>query len=255
MLLCIDIGNTNIVLAVADHDRIIRQWRIKTVKNATPDEIGLAVKDLFECSGIKTNEIKDVIITSVVPSLIKPMEEFSLIYFNVRPLVVGDGIKIGMNLRYDDPKEVGPDRIVNGVAGYEKYHDGLIIVDFGTATTFDCISREGEWIGGAIAPGLIISCEALFERTSRLPRIERFSKPENVIAGNTLDAMNAGIIYGYAGLVDTIVNRMKKEIGYKVMVLATGGIAQLIVEESETIDHLEENLTLEGLLIIYKRNR
>lgn len=255
MLLCIDIGNTNIVLAVADQDRIIKQWRIKTIKNAAADEIFLAVKDLFRCSGIKTSEIKDVIITSVVPSLMKAMDEFSMRCFNIKPLVVGDGIDIGMNIRYDDPKDVGPDRIVNGVAGYEKYHTGLIIVDFGTATTFDCVSHEGEWIGGAIAPGILISCEALFDRASRLPRIEKFSKPENVVAGNTLDAMNAGIIYGYAGLVDAIVTRMKKEIGYQVTVLATGGIAPLIVEESTTIDHLEDNLTLQGLLIIYKRNK
>jgi len=255
MLLCIDIGNTNIVLGVIDKDQVVQRWRIRTVKDATADETGIAVRNLFEYSGIRTDDIKDIIISSVVPSLIKVMEDFSIRYFNVRPLILGPGIKTGMPVEYDNPKEVGADRIVNAVAGYEKYHTGLIIIDFGTATTFDCVSGEGVFIGGAIAPGLIISCEALFEKASKLPRAEIFARPEKVIAGNTVSAMNAGIIYGYAGLVDGIVNRMKKETGYPMTVLATGGIAPLIFGESTTIDHLEEDLTIKGLMIIYKRNR
>lgn len=255
MLLCIDIGNTNIVLGVVEKDRVVMRRRIKTVKDATADDMGMAVTRLFEHPGIKTRDIKDIIITSVVPSPMKTMEEFSLRYFNVRPLVVGADIKTGMPILYDNPREVGADRIVNAVAAYEKYHTGLIIIDFGTATTFDCVSKEGEFIGGAIAPGLIISCEALFEKASKLPRIETFSMPEKVIAKDTVGAMNAGIICGYAGLVDGIVNRMKREIGYDVKVLATGGIAPLMLGESTTIDHLEEDLTLEGLIILYKRNR
>jgi type III pantothenate kinase len=255
MLLCIDIGNTNIVFGVVEKDRVVRRWRIRTVKDATADEIGMAVANLFEHSAIKSGDIKDIIITSVVPSLMKAMEEFSIRYFKISPLVAGPGIKTGMTIRYDNPKEVGADRIVNAIAGYEKYHTGLIIIDFGTATTFDCVSKEGEFIGGAIAPGLIISCEALFERASKLPRIETFARPGKVIAKDTASAMNAGIICGYAGLVDGIVNRMKKEFGYEVTVLATGGIAPLIFGESTVINHLEEDLTLEGLMILYKRNR
>jgi len=255
MLLCIDIGNTNIVLGLIEQDKVVTRWRIRTVKDATADEIGIAVTNLFEHSGIRTGEINDIIITSVVPSIMKAMEEFSIRYLNLAPLIVGPGIKTGMNIRYDNPKEVGADRIINAVAGYEKYHTGLIIIDFGTATTFDCVSHDGEFLGGAIAPGLVISSEALFEKASKLPRIETFSSPETVIAKDTVSAMNAGIICGYAGLVDGIVNRMKKEMGYEVTVLATGGIAPLMFGESAVIDHLEEDLTIEGLMILYKRNR
>lgn len=255
MLLCIDIGNTNIVLGLIEKDLVVARWRIKTVKDAAADEIASSVIQLFQDSGTKTSDIKDAIITSVVPSLIKPMEEFLISYFRITPLVVGPGLKTGMPIRYDNPEELGADRIVNAVAGYEKYHTGLIIIDFGTATTFDCVSKEGEFIGGAIAPGLVISGEALFERASRLPRIEKFVMPEKVIARDTVNAMNAGILCGYAGLVDGIVNRMKKEMGYEVTVLATGGIAPLMFGQSDVIDHLEEDLTIEGLVILYKRNR
>jgi type III pantothenate kinase len=255
MLLCIDIGNTNIVLGVIDQDKVVRNWRIRTVKDATADEIGISVRNLFEYSGMAAGDIKDIIVASVVPSLLTVMEEFSHRYFNVKPLIVGPGINLGMPVEYDNPKDVGADRIINAVAAYEKYHTGLIIIDFGTATTFDCVSREGAWIGGAISPGLVISCEALFEKASKLPRADIFAKPRNVIAKDTVSAMNVGIIYGYAGLVDGIVNRIKKETGYEMTVLATGGIAPLIYGESTTIDHLEEHLTLEGLMIIYKRNR
>jgi type III pantothenate kinase len=170
-------------------------------------------------------------------------------------MIVGPGLKTGIRIQYDNPKEVGADRIVNAVAAYEKYHTALIIVDFGTATTFDCVSKDGAYIGGAIAPGVIISCEALFEKASKLPRVEIFTRPKNVIAKDTINAMNVGIIYGHAGLVDGIVNRIKKEMGPELKVIATGGIAPLIYKESESIDHIEENLTLEGLMIIHKRNR
>jgi type III pantothenate kinase len=255
MLLCIDIGNTNIVLGLIDHDQVIKQWRIRTIKNATADEIGIAIMNLIQYSGLKPGDIKDIVLASVVPSLVNVMQECSLRYFNVRPLVIGPETNTGMTIQYDNPKEVGVDRIINAVAGYERYHTGLIIIDFGTATTFDCVSREGVFMGGVIAPGLVISGEALFEKTSKLPRTEIFSKPKNIIARDTVGAMNAGIIYGYAGLVDGIVVRMKKEFGYDVKVLATGGIAPLISGESSAIDRLEEHLTIEGMMIIYKRNR
>ncbi|MFC1533075.1 type III pantothenate kinase [Thermodesulfobacteriota bacterium] len=255
MLLCIDIGNTNIVMGVIDRDQILGHWRIRTEKDATSDELGIIINNLFGSSKIRLEDITDIIISCVVPSLLSAVEEFSHRYFDIRPMIVGPGLKTGMPIRYPNPKEVGADRVVNAVAAYEKYNTGLVIVDFGTATTFDCVSEDGAWIGGAIAPGLIISCEALFQKASKLPRVEIFAKPKNVIAKDTISSMNVGIIYGFAGLVDGIVNRIKKEIGYRLTVLATGGIAPLIFEESETIDHIEEFLTLEGLMIIFKRNR
>jgi type III pantothenate kinase len=255
MLLCIDVGNTNIVLGVASQDKILTHWRIRTEKEATSDEMGITVGDLLRSSGIRMEEITDIIISCVVPSLLNVLEEFSHRYFHVKPMIVGPGLKTGMPIQYDNPKEVGADRLVNAVAAYEKYHTALIVVDFGTATTFDCVSKDGAYIGGAIAPGIVISCEALFEKASKLPRVEIFVRPKNVIAKDTISAMNVGIIYGYAGLVDGIVNRIKKEMGPGLKVIATGGIAPFIYTESESIDCLEEDLTLEGLMIIHKRNR
>jgi len=255
MLLCIDVGNTNIVMGVTKQDHILAHWRIRTEKDATSDEMGIIVGNLFRSSEIKMDDIADIIISSVVPSLLNVLEEFCHRYFDIRPMIVGPGLKTGMPIQYDNPKEVGADRIVNSVAAYEKYHTALIIVDFGTATTFDCVSKDGAYIGGAIAPGVIISCEALFEKASKLPRVEIFAKPKNVVAKDTISGMNVGIIYGFAGMVDGIVNRIKKEMGHELTVIATGGIASLIYKESESIDHIEEDLTLEGLMIIHKRNR
>ncbi len=254
MLLCIDVGNTNIVMGVFDSRKITGQWRVRTEKDATADEMGIMVCNLFHHSGIKMSDIDSIIISCVVPPVLDSLEEFSERYFNIKPLIVGPGMKTGMPIKYDNPREVGADRIVNSVAAYEKYRMGLIIVDFGTATTFDCVSPEGAWIGGAIAPGVIISCDALFERTSKLPRVEIFSKPGKVVAKDTISAINVGIIYGYIGLVDGIVNRIKKELQYEMKVIATGGVARLIAGDSETIDLIEESLTLEGLMILYERN-
>jgi type III pantothenate kinase len=255
MLLCIDVGNTNIVLGVAEEDRILAYWRIRTEKGATPDEIGITMANLFKASGLRMEDVSDIIISCVVPSLLNVLEEFSQRYLGIKPMIVGPGLRTGIQIKYDNPKEVGADRVVNAVAAYEKYRTGLIIVDFGTATTFDCVSQDGAWIGGAIAPGLIISCDALFEKASKLPRVEIFAKPKNVIAKDTISAMNAGIIYGFAGLVDGIVKRIKKEMGGMLKVIATGGIAPIIFKESETIEHVDESLTLEGLMIIHGRNR
>ena len=254
MLLCIDIGNTNIVLGVVDQDRILEHWRVRTEREMTSDELGIFLGNLFRASDIRMGDIRNIIISCVVPPLLNTMEELSHRYFGVKPMIVGPGLKTGMPIKYDNPKEVGADRIVNSVAAYEKYKCGLIIVDFGTATTFDCVSEDGAWIGGAIAPGVFISSEALFTKASKLPRVEIFSGPKNVIAKDTISAMNVGIVYGYAGMVDGIVNRIKKEIGHKVKVIATGGIAPLIARESETVDAIDENLTLEGLKILYERN-
>jgi type III pantothenate kinase len=255
MLFCIDIGNTNIVLGLCDGERVLHHWRLRTEREITSDELGILVRNLFSSSGVSLEAVRNIIISSVVPPLMNTFEEFSNRYFKVKPLVVGPETRTGMPILYDNPKEVGADRIVNSVAAYEKYRTSLIVIDFGTATTFDCVSKEGAYLGGAISPGVLISCEALFQKASRLPRVEIFAKPKTVIAKDTMSSMNVGIVYGYAGLVDGIVRRIKKEMGQDPTVIATGGLAPLICEEAETIDHVEESLTLEGLIIIFKRNQ
>jgi type III pantothenate kinase len=255
MLLCIDIGNTNTVVGITDKGRILHHWRIRTEREATADEMGILIEGLFHSSKARMEDITDMIVSCVVPPLLNTMEDLARIYFHVKPMIVGPGLKTGMPIRIDNPKEVGADRIVNAIAAYEKYHTGLIAVDFGTATTFDCISEDGAYIGGAIAPGVLISCEALFQKASKLPRVEIFVKPKNPIGKDTISSMNVGIVCGYAGLVDGIVNRIKREMKQINTVIATGGLAPLIAGETETIDHVEEFLTLEGLMIIHKRNR
>ncbi len=255
MLFCIDVGNTNIVLGLTDRNRILYDWRIRTEREVTPDELGILVTNLFQSVGIKAKDVKNTIVSCVVPPLLNTIEEFSRRYFSIEPMIVGHGLKTGMPIKFDNPKEVGADRIVNAVAAYEKYRTALVVVDFGTATTFDYISREGVYIGGAIAPGVLISCEALFQKASKLPRVEIFAQPKSVIGKDTISSMNVGIIYGYAGLVDGIVNRMKKESGEDPIVVATGGLAPIISDVSETIDHVGEFLTLEGLMIIFKKNQ
>lgn len=253
MLLVIDVGNSNIVLGIYDDTSLVKDWRISTDKSKTADEYGILVHDLLRLAGIAFADIRDLIISSVVPTLTGVLEKLSRQYFGLTPYVVGPGIKTGMSIHYDNPKEVGADRIVNAVAGYEKFKTALIIVDFGTATTFDYVNRKGEYCGGAIAPGLMISMEALFQRASKLPRVE-IVKPPAIIAKNTVNSMQAGIFYGYVGLVDEIVGRMKRESKENLKVIATGGLAGLIAPESKTIDGVEEYLTLEGLRILYQRN-
>ncbi len=255
MLFCIDIGNTNIVLGLCEGEKVLHHWRLRTEREITTDELGILVRNLFASSGVDLSAVRNIIISSVVPPLMNTFEDFSRRYFRVKPLVVGPDTRTGMPILYDNPKEVGADRIVNSVAAYEKYRTSLVVIDFGTATTFDCVSREGAYLGGAISPGVLISCEALFQKASRLPRVEIFAKPKTVIAKDTMSSMNVGIVYGYAGLVDGIVRRIKREMGQDPTVIATGGLAPLICEEAETIDHVEEFLTLEGLILIFKRNQ
>ncbi len=256
MLLVIDVGNTNTVLGLYDGDKLVHDWRIRTESDHTIDEYGVLILNLYHSSRLKLNEIKAVkaiIISCVVPPMLNILEPLCVKYFNVKPLIVGPGIKTGMPIFYDNPREVGADRIVNAVAAFDKYRKESIIVDFGTATTFDYISAKGEYMGGCIAPGIVISSEALFERASKLPRVE-FSRPKTVITKDTISAMQAGIMFGYAGLVDGIVERMKAEVKSKPLVIATGGLAKVVAPETKCIDKIEEMLTLEGLRIIYKLN-
>lgn len=255
MLLVVDVGNTNTVLGLYDGDRLIHDWRIRTVVDHTVDEYGMLIYNLYKSSKIgASRKVSAIIISCVVPPMLNILEPLCEKYFNLKPLIVGPGVKTGMPIYYDNPKEVGADRIVNAVAAYEKYRRDLIIVDFGTATTFDYVSAKGEYMGGCIAPGIMISSEALFERAAKLPRVE-LSKPRCVIAKDTVSSMQAGIMYGYAGLVDGIVGRIKAEVKGDPKVVATGGLAKIVAPETKTIEVVDDMLTLEGLRIIYQRNR
>lgn len=253
MLLVIDVGNSNIVLGTYEGTTLTNDWRISTDKAKTTDEYAILFHDLFQLTGISFKQIDAIIISSVVPTMTGVLEKLSIQYFRLKPYVVGPGIKTGMPIQYDNPKEVGADRIVNAVAGFEKYRCSLVIVDFGTATTFDYVNRKGEYCGGAIAPGLMISTEALFQKASKLPRVE-IVKPPAVTAKNTVNSMQAGIFYGYVGLVDEIVGRIRAESRENPKVIATGGLAPLIAPETKTIDEIDEFLTLEGLRILYEKN-
>ncbi len=254
MLLAVDIGNTNIVLGLFREREILHHWRIGTRRDGTADEYGVLVKNLFEVRGVAQSAVTAAIVASVVPPLQSVFEEMTSIHFQVTPLVVGPGIRTGMPILYDNPREVGADRIVNAVAAYETYGGPAIVVDFGTATTFDAVSAKGEYLGGVIAPGIGISSEALFERAAKLPRVD-IVRPKGVIGKNTVGSMQAGLFYGYIGLVDGIVRRMVKEMEREPAVVGTGGFAHLILAESETVQRIDPLLSLKGLQILYDRNR
>lgn len=255
MLLAMDIGNTNTVLGLFQDREIIQEWRIRTEVNTTVDEYGILLRSLFAASDIPMRSVDNVIISCVVPPVLNAVERFCNKYFNLAPFVVGPGIRTGMPIFYDNPKEVGADRIVNAVAAYEAIRGAAIVVDFGTATTFDYITDRGEYMGGVISPGIMISCEALFQKASKLPRVEIFARPLSILAKNTISSMNAGIVYGYAGLVEGIITRMKREVNAELTVIATGGLAALIATECPAIQEVDEYLTLKGLRIIFDRNR
>ncbi|MFD0621236.1 MULTISPECIES: type III pantothenate kinase [Paenibacillus] len=254
MILVIDVGNTNIVLGLYQDRELLHHWRLSTNRSATVDEYGIQIHNLFRMGRVETSAIDGVIISCVVPPIMGTLEHLCETYLGKTPLVVGPGLKTGLNIRYENPREVGADRIVNSVSAIEQYGGPLIVVDFGTATTFDYIDQKGNYLGGAIVPGLGISTEALYQRAAKLPRID-LSKPKSVIGRNTVHSMQAGIIYGYAGQVDGIVERMKAETGENPKVIATGGLAALIAKESRSIDEINSMLTLEGLRLIYQRNQ
>jgi type III pantothenate kinase len=253
-LLVIDIGNTNIVFGVYSGDALINHWRINTMLGRTVDEYAILFESLLDFEKLKLADMGSAIISCVVPPLLVSLQMMCCKYVGIEPIIVEPGIKTGMPILYENPQEVGADRIVNAVAGYEKYRKALIIVDFGTATTFDYVTPRGEYMGGVIAPGIMISLEALFSSASKLPRVE-LVKPKEIIGKNTISAMQAGIVYGYISLVDGIVERMKAAVATDPHVIATGGLANLIYRESHSLDEVDELLTLRGLKILYDKNK
>jgi type III pantothenate kinase len=254
LIFVFDVGNTNIVLGVYDKDELKYHWRIETDRNRSADEYGMMIKALFDFSDLTFNQISGIIISSVVPPIMFSLERMCQKYFHVKPMVVGPGIKTGLDLKIDNPREVGADRIVNAVAAIHDYGAPLIIIDFGTATTFCYINEHKQYMGGAIAPGINISTEALYSKAAKLPRIE-IARPEGgVIGKNTVSSMQSGVLYGYVGQVEGIVKRMVEQTGQKPTVIATGGLSALIAKESNVIDIVEPFLTLKGLQLIYKRN-
>ena len=261
MVITIDVGNTNIVLGVFKGKKLIQSWRMETDKNKSADEYGMLIQSLFDYHGLDMTEVQDAIISTVVPSISYTLQHLSIKYFNIRAIEVGPGIKTGMIIKYDNPKQVGADRIVNAVAAYSKYGGPLIVIDFGTATTFCCISEKCEYLGGTIAPGIKISSDALFEKTAKLPRVE-LVEPGHTICRNTIESMQSGLVYGHMGVVDYIIRKMKEEYqemtgssADDITVVATGGLATMVSKGVKAIDHVDRLLTLEGLSLIYEKNK
>lgn len=251
MLLAIDLGNTNTVFGVYDGESLVMHWRLSTQKERTVDEYGILLRNLFALEKIDAKKIRGVIVASVVPPLDAVLNEMVSAYFSVKPMFVTHE-NAGIPVIYDDPREVGADRIVNAVAVIDKYGKPAIVVDFGTATTFDAITAAGEYRGGVIAPGIVISAEALYEHAAKLPRIE-IQKPPSVIGTSTVGSMQSGLFYGYVALVDGIITRMKKELGPKTRVIGTGGQAPFISQETKLIELVDANLTLDGLQLVAAR--
>jgi len=252
MLLVIDTGNTNTTLGVFDGDELVMHWRLTTARARTVDEYGVYARNLFELAGIDFKAIKAVAIASVVPPLNYTLKRMSEVYFNVTPLMIDHATDMGLEILYNPPSDVGADRLVDAVAAIHKYGAPCIVVDFGTATTFNAIDAEGRYLGGVITPGISISSEALFQRAARLPPVE-IKRPQTVIGSSTVGSMQSGLYYGFVGLVDGILRRMLEELGASTQVVATGGLASLIVTGSELINTVDSTLTLEGLRLVYER--
>ena len=260
MLLAFDIGNSNTVLGVFRDGELLTNWRIETDSHKSADEYGMLVSQLFSYDKLNMEDVDDIIISTVVPSVLYTLEHMSMKYFGCKPIVVESGVKTGLIIKYDNPKQVGADRIVNAVAAVNKFGGPLIIIDFGTATTFCAVTDKAEYLGGTIAPGLKISSEALFEKTAKLPKVE-LDEPGHTICKNTIESMQSGLIYGHMGLVEYMVREMKKELSEicgkdkKVTVVATGGLASMIAGGVDCIDVVDKMLTLEGLEVIYRKNK
>jgi type III pantothenate kinase len=258
MLLAIDVGNTNIVLGVFDGSTLVHSWRVATMRERTADELGLVIDGLFAYSDVEKASVDAVILGSVVPPITSTMQWMAERYFGLTPLTVEPGIETGMPILYDNPTEVGADRIVNAIAAFEKFGRGsrrpLIVLDFGTATTFDAVTARGEYLGGAICPGVQISADALFQRAARLPRID-VRKPARIVGRTTVGAMESGLFFGYVSMVEGLVRRMSDELGGHAVCVATGGLAEVIAPETPLIQHVDPDLTLQGLRIVWERNR
>jgi type III pantothenate kinase len=254
LLFCVDVGNTNVVMGLYAGQELAAHWRIATDHRRMADEYAMLILNLFEQSDQEPAAVQGVIVSSVVPPLTSIFEKLSRRYFGQEPLFVDSGVRTGMPIRYDNPDEVGADRIVNAVAAYHRYGGPACVVDFGTATTFDALSAEGEYLGGAIAPGIGIAAEALFQRTAKLPRID-LVRPPGVIGKTTVQSMQSGMLWGYVALVEGLVARFRAELGPELKVIATGGLAPLIAGETEVIEAVEPWLTLEGLRLIWEMNQ
>lgn len=254
MLLTIDVGNTNIVYGLFDGQALVHQFRVESSRGRTADEYAVTIRQLLAMRGIEPSQVDAAIVASVVPALTEPMLDLVRRAFGREALVVGPGIRTGMAILYENPREVGADRIVNAVAAYERYKGGLIVVDFGTATTFDCVSPKGEYLGGVICPGIQISADALFQRAAKLPRVE-IARPPRAVGRNTQHSMQSGIVFGYVALVDGMVDRLVEELDFPCNVIATGGLARVIAPLSKKIEAVDDDLTLVGLRILYERNQ
>lgn len=254
MLLAVDIGNTNIALGVFDGKDLIQHWKIRSEQQKTSDEYEIILLNLLSIAHLEAKSVRSVIISSVVPPLTPVFQSLSQDFLNINPLVVGPGLKTGMSILYENPQEVGADRIVASVAAFDKYGGPAVIVDFGTATTFDAISKDGEYLGGAIAPGIQIAAEALYLKTAKLPRIE-IKKPKNAIGRTTVTSMQSGLYFGYVGLISNIIDEISKELGEGIKIIATGSFASQIYPDLVSIEYLEPYLVLEGLRMIHDRNK
>jgi type III pantothenate kinase len=253
MLLAVDIGNTHTAFGLFEGETLRCDWRMETRVERTADEYAATLAGLLELKGLTMGQVTGAIISSVVPPATAPMERLFARYFGVAALVVGPGMKTGMAVLYENPRDLGADRIVNAVAAYARWTQGAIVVDFGTATTFDVVTARGEYASGIIAPGLIVSADALYRSTARLPRVE-IARPKHVVGTNTVASIQAGLVFGCAGMVDALVNRIRAEIDYAPKVVATGGLGALVARESSTIEECDELLTLRGLRILFERN-